>query len=309
MSDAASILVVGSINMDLVVRTPHIPAPGETVLGGDLVTSPGGKGANQAVAVARLGGCCRMIGRVGADGFGKALLANLRAAGVDCTSVRPLQGVASGVAQIAVSDDGENAIVVAPGANSRLTAEDIAAETDAFAAAAVVLVQLELPLPTVRATVRQAKQAGCYVIFDPAPAHAALGEDLFAVDVISPNVSEAMILTGRDAADRLGDAETAEMLVQRGAAAAVLKLGAGGSLVYADGVCTRVEPYPVTPVDTTAAGDAFTGALAVAVAEGRPLVDAARFANAAGALACTRTGAQRAMPTAGQVRELMGGAA
>ncbi len=169
MAPDGSILVVGSVNMDLVVRTGHIPAPGETVLGGDFVTSPGGKGANQAVAAARLGGRRRMIGRVGDDDFGAALLDALGAEGVDCTSVRPVTGCPSEVAIIAVADDGENAIVVASGANFRLTAAEIEAESEAFAAD-VVAVQLELPLPTVLAAIDQARRHGCRVILDPAPA-------------------------------------------------------------------------------------------------------------------------------------------
>ncbi|MFW6146420.1 MAG: ribokinase [Planctomycetota bacterium] len=302
MTGSSNILVVGSINMDLVVRSEHIPAPGETVLGGDLITSPGGKGANQAVAAARLGGGCRMIGRVGDDSFGEALLANLAAEGVDTAGVRALAGIPSGVALIAVAADGENAIVVAPGANGRLTAEELEAHDEAFAAASVVVLQLELPLDTVVAAAERARRHGCTVILDPAPAPAALPAALYAVDVISPNVSEAATLLGRAGAD--GE-HVAAALAERGAAAAVLKLGAAGSLVWQDGRAERIAPFAVTPVDTTAAGDAFTAALAVAVARGDALADAARFANAAGALACTRVGAQNAAPRLEEVASLM----
>ncbi|NLF31475.1 MAG: ribokinase [Planctomycetes bacterium] len=302
MASRGDILVVGSINMDLVVRCDRLPAPGETVLGGDLITSPGGKGANQAVAAARLGGRCRMIGRVGGDSFGEALLANLAAEGVDVAAVRPLAGVPSGVALISVAADGENAIVVAPGANSRLSPADLDAQDDAFAAASVLVLQLELPLDTVVAALQRARRHGCRVILDPAPAPVAMPAALYAVDVISPNVSEAATLLGCGGA---GPEQVAAALVQRGAAAAVLKLGAAGSLVWQDDRATRVAPFPVTPVDTTAAGDAFTAALAVAVARGERLADAARFANAAGALACTRVGAQAAAPRLEEVAALM----
>ncbi|HAU37347.1 MAG TPA: ribokinase, partial [Phycisphaerales bacterium] len=301
-----TILVVGSINMDLVVRSPHMPAPGETVLGNGFVTNPGGKGANQAVAAARLGGPCAMIGRVGDDEFGRTLTARLAAEKIDCANVLTTEGVPTGVAMIVVDSHGENSIVVASGANYRLSPDDLFCREEAFARAAVVVLQLELPLPTVRAACDLARRNGCRIVMDPAPATPQLDDALCAVDILSPNVSEAEILTGKKAGEDRVDKIVAMDLIARGAKAAVLKLGARGSLVVTnDGHFYRVPSYKVNVVDTTAAGDAFTAALAVALAHGNDLHSAARFANAAGALACTKFGAQATMPTADEVRILM----
>jgi len=304
--DNPQILVVGSINMDLVVRTPRRPAPGETVLGDGFTTSPGGKGANQAVAVARLGGNCAMIGRVGDDGYGRDLREGLQQEGVHCAHVLVAEGEPSGVAMIVVDSSGENSIIVASGANFRLTPDDLFARQEAFEAAAVVLLQLELPLPTIRAAIKLARRHGAKVVLDPAPAHKCLHEDLYRVDVISPNSSEAEILTGRRKVEERVDKLVAADFIERGAKAAVLKLGPRGAMVIdAEGHISRARPYKVDVVDTTAAGDAFTGALAVAMTRGEKLSAAAQFANAAGALACTRYGAQQAMPTAAEVKMLM----
>ena len=300
------ILVVGSVNMDLVVRASRMPSPGETVLGSGFVSSPGGKGANQAVAAARLGGRCRLLGRIGDDAFGQALVANMKAEGVDCTDLMATPGAPTGVAMIVVDARGENAIVVAGGANRRLTPDDVFDRTDAFEAAAIVLLQLELPLPTVRAAVGVARRHGCKVILDPAPAPISMPDELMQVDVISPNVTEAEALTGTKAIEERVDKNIASDLIARGASAAVLKLGSRGSLVVmADGHFYRVPAYKVNVVDTTGAGDAFTAAFAVGIADGRNYHQVAKFANAAGALACTRLGAQSAMPTADEVRMLM----
>ena len=306
MPDKPKVLVVGSINMDLVVRCPRMPAPGETVLGRGFTTSPGGKGANQAVAAARLGGVCRMIGRVGEDAFGDALVAGLKSEGIDCSDVIPTAREPTGVAVIVVDAQGENSIVVASGANYALTPDDIFPCTDAFEEAVAVVLQLELPLPTVRAAIGMARRHGCKVILDPAPAQERLPDELFRVDIFSPNVTEAEILTGAKAIEERLDKQVAMDLIARGAKAAVLKLGSRGSLVVADdGHFYRVPAYKVTVEDTTAAGDAFTAAIAVAIASGQRLHDAAKFANAAGALACTKLGAQSAMPSLGEVRILM----
>ena len=300
------ILVVGSANMDLVVRTPRMPAPGQTVLGSGFISSPGGKGANQAVAAARLGGRCRFIGRVGDDSFGRSLLTNMKAEGVDCTDLMVTPGSPTGVAMIVVDARGENAIVVDAGANARLTPDDIFDRADVFEEAAVVVLQLELPLPTVRAAISVARRCGCRIILDPAPAINPMPDELLQVDIVSPNVVEAETITGTKAIEERVDKHVASELIARGASAAVLKLGSRGSLVVmADGHFYRVPPYNVTVVDTTAAGDAFTAAFAVAIAAGQDYHQAAKFANAAGALACTRLGAQYAMPTRNEVRMLI----
>ncbi len=301
-----NILVVGSINMDLVVRTPRMPQPGETVPGDGFVTSPGGKGANQAVAAARLGGNVRMVGRVGDDAFGEQLIGKLQAEGVDTTHVKHRPEAPTGVAMIMVDSNGENSIVVTGGANHYLTPDDIFPLAELFAEADVVVLQLELPLPTVRAAVEKARRQDCRVVLDPAPMPRTLPDELCSVDILSPNVCEAEALTGTRVVEERVEKNVALELVQRGAKAGVLKLGSRGSLVVAaDGHFYRVNAYKVQVVDTTAAGDAFTAALAVATGEGRNLHDSAKFATAAGALACTRLGAQAAMPLRSEVAMLM----
>ncbi|MBI5724687.1 MAG: ribokinase [Planctomycetes bacterium] len=300
------ILVVGSVNMDLVVRSQHMPTPGETVLGDNFKTSPGGKGANQAVAVARLGGNCRMIGRVGDDSFGKDLLGNLKFEGVDCEGIQITPDAPSGTAMIIVDARGENSIVVASGANFMVTPDDVYSREEMFKQAAIVLLQLELPVTAVRAAIDLARKHGKKVILDPAPAIKQFPPELYQVDIISPNVSEAEILTGKKAVETKADKMAASDLIARGAKAAVLKLGQRGSLVVtSDGHFYTVGPFYVNVIDTTAAGDAFTAALALSVARGHDLRSAARIANAAGALACTKFGAQSAMPTAYEVKVLM----
>jgi len=311
--------------MDLVVRAPRMPAPGETVLGEGFATAAGGKGANQAVAVARQGARCVFLGRVGEDEFGRTLVAGMKAEGVDCENVLPTSDAPTGVAMIIVDAKGENSIVVASGANYRVTPDDVYHRVELFAAADVVLLQLELPLPTVQAAHKLAARHGCKVVLDPAPAPRALPEDLCEVDVITPNVSEARMITGQRGewiddrpevaarqnpdkreAGRLDPRLVASELIGRGAKAAVLKLGSRGALVMsADGEIARVRPYKVEIVDTTAAGDAFSASLAVGIARGLPLLEAARIANAAGALACTKFGAQPSMPTAEEIKFLM----
>ena len=296
-SDKARIVVVGSINMDLVVRATHFPTPGETVLGEQLVTTPGGKGANQAVAVARMGGRCAMVGRVGMDEFGSTLVAGLKAEGIDCTHVLDTEDASTGVAMIVVDAKGENSIVVAGGANRLLTPDDLFACSGVFADASVMVVQMELPLQTVHAAVQLARRSGCKIILDPAPPTKAMCPELYQVDIIAPNAQEAEVLTGQLAIEERVDKSVAMELLARGAGAAVLKLGPRGALVVTkDGLIERVPAYKVQVVDTTGAGDAFVGALAVAAAEEIDLVSAVKLANATGALACTRSGAQAAMP-------------
>jgi len=308
MGDESVILVIGSINMDLVVRGPHMPAPGETVLGSGFKTTPGGKGANQAIAVARLGGRCKMIACVGDDGFGDQLIEHLKKEGVDCESVSKTPDAPTGVAMIVVDSIGENAIVVASGANYRVTPDDnIIPNEELFDEADLVVLQLELPLPTVRASIELARRHGCKIILDPAPAPRVIPDKLCEVDILTPNIVECETLTGKKPGmeERI-DKGIALDLIDLGARAAVLKLGPRGSLVVTpEGRFYSVPAYKVSVVDTTGAGDAFTGGLAVAVSNGASLHEAAKFACAAGSLACTKLGAQAAMPTVDDVKMLM----
>jgi ribokinase len=293
------IVVVGSLNLDLVVRVPRLPGPGETVSGGDVFRNPGGKGANQAVAAARLGRGVAMVGCVGDDQAGRDLLASLRAHGVDTAHVRVVEGVPSGAAFITVREDGENQIVVSPGANARLTAEDAVRAGAALRAAAVTLLQLEIPLAAVAAA---ARAAGGTVVLNPAPVQALPEELLGEVDVLVPNRVELAQLAAAPAPGTVEEA--AELAGRLPSRAVVVTLGADGALVVEQGHASHVPAVPVRPVDTTAAGDAFCGGLADALAGGAALQDAARWAVRVAAAACTRPGAQASLPTPSEARTL-----
>ena len=302
-----SIVVVGSINADLVAEVVRLPAPGETILAKGVTTIPGGKGANQAVAAARLGADVVMLGRVGDDAFASMLLESLEAAGVKTGQIESVKGVSSGVAMIQVDAEGENVITVASGANAFLRAEDVRAMNSAFAACDAVVAQLETPLESVAEAINQAHRAGIPVILDPAPAPSGeLPERLYHVSVLTPNQTEAETLTGCRVTDRASAEKAARRLLDRGAERVVMKLGADGALVVEPtGKGLHIPAPSVAVVDTTAAGDAFTAAMAVELARGVPLDDAVRLACSAGALAVTQRGAQPAMPTREQVVALM----
>ena len=295
-----SVAVVGSLNLDLVIRVAELPGPGETVSGGDLFRNPGGKGANQAVAAARLGRRVAMVGCVGDDQAGHELLASLEAAGVDGSRVRVVEGVPSGTACITVSEDGENQIVVSPGANARLTPDDVAAAA-AVRSAAVTLLQLEVPLETVAAA---ARTAGGRVVLNPAPVRALPAELLGRIDVLVPNRVELARLAGGPVPRTVEQA--AELAGRLGGRAVVVTLGADGALVVEDGRAGHVPAVPVRPVDTTAAGDAFCGGLADALAGGAGLQEAARRAVRVAAAACLRPGAQASLPTPAELATLPG---
>lgn len=289
------ILVVGSINMDLVCRMPRFPSPGETILGSDFFTASGGKGANQAVAAARLGATVHLVGRLGADGLGDSLLAGLRENVVHAKHIAQIKGVPSGCALILLDDKGQNSIVVVPGANHHLAPADIDAAEDLIRQAAIVLMQLEIPIPAAERTAALCRKHGVSTILDPAPAPPqGLTPLLSSVNILTPNQSEAETLLGR----RVSNPEEAgQALIERGAQCVVLKLGEDGAMIIKrNEKAVHVPAFKVRAVDTTAAGDAFTGALAVAISEGRQLPDAVRFACAAGALTCTRLGAQPSLP-------------
>ncbi len=306
MSQQPTILVVGSINMDLAVRASRLPLPGETLLGSGFACSPGGKGGNQAVAVARLGGTCRMLGRVGDDLFGRQLMENLTAEGVHCDDLLVTTDASSGVAMIVVDTAGENAIIVDSGANAMLTPDDIFDREETFAQADLILLQLELPLPTVRAAMEIANRHHCKIMLDPAPVPRTMPDELLQVDILSPNAGEAEAITGVKIIEERLAKNVALDLIARGARTAVLKLGSRGSLVVMDdGHFYSVPAHKVIVEDTTGAGDAFSAAFALAAARGESDHHAAKVANAAGAIACTRLGAQSAMPRADEVKMLM----
>lgn len=299
----AEVIVVGSLNQDLVARAPHLPRPGETVAAHRFARIAGGKGGNQAVAAARMGATVAMIGRVGDDAEGEALRCGLSAEGIDIAHVQATSECSSGLALITVEDSGENAITVVPGANARLSADDVQAAAAVFAGARVVLAQLETPWEVVQSAFALGRQHGALCILDPAPAPTrALPRDLWEVDILTPNQSETEALLGRAVSSSAIAHEAAVELCNRGARASLLKLAADGALLHtADGPAQHFRPPAVTAVDTTAAGDAFTGALAARLAAGDELPDAVRAAVAAGALAVTRHGAQPAMPTRDEV--------
>jgi len=297
------ILVVGSLNMDLVLRVPRLPRPGETVLGEAYETHPGGKGANQAVAAARLGGRVRMLGRIGEDGFGRTLKASLAQEGVDVTWVQETTGP-SGAAFILVDPTGQNQIAVAPGANARLAPGDLP-ET-AFREAEVLLLQLEIPLETVAQAVALGRKAGSRILLNAAPAQKLPPAVWQGVDLLLVNEVEAAQLAGssppRTPEEALDLARRLRELVPQ----VVLTLGDQGA-VWSGEEEGHLPTFAVRAVDATAAGDAFAGALAVALAEGMSMRAALRFASAAGALATTRPGAQPSLPFRSEVEALLGG--
>ena len=301
------IVVVGSLNMDLVVQVPTIPAPSETVLGDNFATIPGGKGANQAVAAARLGAKVSLSGRVGNDAFGKQLLANAQREGIDVTHVGRDETAASGVAMIAVDANGQNSIAVASGANYRLTAAQVHAAWAALPHVDLLVMPLETPLETIETAVSLANQSGTQVILNPAPAQKLPPHILAGVDVLVPNEPETAQLTDMPINTGAETRLAAQELLNLGVSHVVLTLGSRGALVLdgTTGQFTEVTPYPVIVVDTTAAGDAFVAGLAVGLGEGRSLVKAAQFANAVGALAVTKQGAQPGMPFREEVDRLL----
>jgi len=296
-TELPAIAVVGSVNLDIVVGVDRHPAPGETVLGGDRVDLPGGKGANQAVAAARLGRDVAIVGRVGADAAGARLRSGLEAEGVDVRYLASDPEAPSGVALIAVAPDGENTIIVSPGANARVGRQDVDAASELLASAAVTLLQLEVPPEAVGAAVRA---AGGTVVLNPAPARALEPEVLAGVDVLVPNRGELGLLAGAGAP---ADAGAAVALARRleGPASVVVTLGAEGAVVIEASRVERVPAPAVEAIDATGAGDAFCGALADALARGATLVEAARWGVAAAALSVGRMGAQDGMPDASQV--------
>ena len=296
----AKILVVGSINMDLVVRVPHAPRPGETVLGNNYKMYPGGKGANQAVAASRMGGEVTMLGRVGNDNFGDSLIQGLVEDKIKTTYVIKDSNARTGIAMIAVAPDGQNLIVVASGANAETSIDDINNSRELMRETDLLLVQLECPLETVTSAVDLAQIYNVPVILNPAPARLLSTALLANVDYLTPNESELELLTGdKDLQKGM------KRLFDLGVKNVIVTLGADGAQVVSNGINESLPAYEVTAVDTTAAGDAFNGALAVALAEGKPLLEAVSYGIAAGGLAATKRGAQPSLPIREQVESLI----
>lgn len=292
-----TIIIFGSINIDLVAKAPHLPKPGETLLGSDFFTAPGGKGANQAVAAAKLGVTTHIVGRVGGDSFGTELINSLQASGVQTDNVMVDNTTSSGVAVITVDDAGENNIVVIPGANGRVNQEDIGRLSQLLPSAKVLLLQLEIPISSVIAAAKAAKEAGVTVILDPAPARSQLPEELYPlVDIITPNEVEASELVGFKVDSEETAKKAAKVILQKGVKTVIIKLGAKGAFCALAKENFYLPALSVQAIDTTACGDAFNGAFAAALSHGLSLQKCVTWGMVAGALAATKQGAQPSLP-------------
>lgn len=301
-----SVIVFGSINMDLVARTPRIPAPGETLTGHSFAMVPGGKGANQAVAVARLAVPTQMIGRVGADRLGQDLLAGLKSNGVNCDRVYTDPTTHSGVAMITVDDLSENNIIVIPGANGQLGSADLDRLKQVLPQARILMLQLEIPLPVVVAAAEAARAAQVPVILDPAPAQLDLPAALYSqINILTPNQVEASQLVGFPVTDLASAAQAAASLRQRGVGIVIIKLGKQGAYCLTGTESFKIPAFPVRAVDTVAAGDAFNGGLAAALATGLSLHQSTTQAAAIAALSVTQAGAQPSLPTKAELANFL----
>lgn len=292
----SKIVVLGSSNTDLVVRAERMPQPGETLLGERFMMTAGGKGANQAVAIARLGGDVTFIAKVGRDMFGDKAVENYEREGIDTRTILRDDEAPSGIALITVDAKAENSIVVAGGANNNLSTKDIEALRSEIESAQYLLMQLETPVEAVTYAAAIARKAGVKVILNPAPAAELPAELLEGLYMITPNRTEAQMLTGIGITDRASAERAATALVGKGIANVVITLGSQGALTFDGERFDHIPALKVTAVDTTAAGDTFNGAMCVALAEGRPLADSVRFASRASAIAVTRLGAQASIP-------------
>ncbi len=300
-----SIVVVGSSNTDMVIRSSCIPVPGETILGGTFAVMPGGKGANQAVAAARLGGHVTFVARIGTDMFGDEALNHYGDAGINCEYIVRDHETPSGIAMINVDDQGENAIAVASGANMRLTPVDVERARDAISQADILVLQLEVPVDVVEYAIQIAWDHDVDVVLNPAPARDLDDRLLERVTYLTPNELETGSLTGMAIDDEESASQAARKLLKRGVRNVVITMGASGSWWANSDGCGMIRAPAVSAVDTTAAGDAFNGGLAVAIARGKDLQHAVTYANCVGACAVTRAGAQPSLPTEHDVLQLM----
>ncbi|SCI83724.1 Ribokinase [uncultured Clostridium sp.] len=299
------ICVIGSLNMDLVVNVENMPKKGQTLIGSDFKEVPGGKGANQAVAMARLGGDVTMIGKVGTDSFGQTLIDALKNNNVDTTYVHKENGP-TGVAMITVDKNAENAIVVAPGANFKVSKNDIDKNIEAIKGSDIVVVQLETPLDTIKYTLKKAKEFGKYTILNPAPAVKLEDSIIENVDLLTPNETELEILSGVSINNEDDILDAAKTMIEKGVKELIVTLGSKGSLYINKDKSMFKKSYKVEAVDTTAAGDSYTGALSVAFSKNEDIETAMDFASRVGALCVTKEGAQSSLPTLEEVNKFRG---
>ncbi|MFC1528541.1 ribokinase [Candidatus Latescibacterota bacterium] len=300
-----NIVVIGSSNTDMIIKMSRIPKPGETLIGGEFSIAAGGKGANQAVSAARAGGKVVFIARVGEDMFGEQALCGFVQDGINTENIVRDKEAPSGVALIFVDKHGENSIAVASGANANLSPADITAAKDVIASAAIILMQLEIPIDTVKAVVEIAREHRAKVILNPAPAQ-PLGDDILRhISIITPNESEAELLTGIKVSDEKDAEEAANVLIAKGVQTVLITLGARGVYVSDSDFKGIIPGYSVKAEDTTAAGDVFNGVLAVSLAENKSLIDTVRFSNAAAALSVTKLGAQTSAPYRSEIEQFI----
>lgn len=300
-----NICVIGSLNMDLVVNVDTMPKPGQTIIGSNFKEVPGGKGANQAVAMARLNGNVSMIGKVGEDGFGQTLINSLKNDKVDTTYIQTAKG-ATGVALITVDKNAQNSIVVSPGANFEVKEDDIDNNIEAIKNSDIVVLQLETPLNTIKYALNKAKELNKYTILNPAPAVKLDDEIIKNVDLLTPNETELEIISGVSIETEEDIQKAAQIMIEKGVKELIVTLGSKGSLYINKEKSMFKKAYKVEAVDTTAAGDSYTGALAVALSQGKNIEDAMDFASKVGALSVLKEGAQSSLPTLEDVKNFRG---